>query len=397
MRGEEQLFLALLRRAVHGDDIPTIPVDLDWGALEKIAREQSLIGLCYVQLRDLKQAGEAVPDQVLQRFHEGFFNDVYAWRLRQEAAEAVFAAFSRAGIPFVPFKGWTVQESWPACQLRSMGDIDVLIHTEDRESSDRIMQQMGYSRFVDNHAVWTYTREHMMFELHDHIFYEHLNNDVDYVGYFDRAWDYADGELDPSFHFLYVLTHLAKHTVNKGMGFRAYLDMVFLCRTQGVRLRWDWILSELEKLKLRRFAETCLAFCREWFGWEPPFSVPPLGGDFAALVTEKMFRDGTFGLENEENAGSIAAKEISHDGASYERGALRLVLRRIFPPYGDLQLIPWYSFVDGRPWLLPAAWVYRWFYVLRHKREQGAALLTEPYRIRKQVEQRQQFISDWGL
>ena len=125
--------------------------------------------------------------------------------------------------------------------------------------------------------------------------------------------------------------------------------------------------------------------------------MPPLGGDFAALVTEKMFRDGTFGLENEENAGSIAAKEISHDGASYERGALRLVLRRIFPPYGDLQLIPWYSFVDGRPWLLPAAWVYRWFYVLRHKREQGAALLTEPYRIRKQVEQRQQFISDWGL
>lgn len=62
-----------------------------------------------------------------------------------------------------------------------------------------------------------------------------------------------------------------------------------------------------------------------------------------------------------------------------------------------MQLIPWYSFVDGRPWLLPIAWIYRWVYCLVHKWGSGTAKLTEPFMKRELIEKREELFQNWGL
>lgn len=73
---------------------------------------------------------------------------------------------------------------------------------------------------------------------------------------------------------------------------------------------------------------------------------------------------------------------------------MKVTLYKLFPPYGDMQLIPWYSFVDGRPWLLPVAWIYRLFYCLRHKSGHSMALLEEPYTCRREgIKERQAMLS----
>ena len=110
-----------------------------------------------------------------------------------------------------------------------------------------------------------------------------------------------------------------------------------------------------------------------------------------------MFRDGVFGLKNKQNAAAHTAKEVKRAKGPYWLTALDLTRKKLFPPYEDMQLIPWYAFVDGRPWLLPAAWVYRWGYCLAHKRKHGTALLAEPFTKRETVERRERLIRDWGL
>ena len=110
-----------------------------------------------------------------------------------------------------------------------------------------------------------------------------------------------------------------------------------------------------------------------------------------------MFNDGMFGLENEQNEAAHAAKEIKRSKDSYWISAAKLTIHRLFPPYRDMQLVPWYGFLDGRPWLLPAAWVYRWFYTATHKFKQSKELLTEPYTKRKIIEKREKLIRGWGL
>ena len=128
-----------------------------------------------------------------------------------------------------------------------------------------------------------------------------------------------------------------------------------------------------------------------------PLSGDGLEEDFFNDITEKTFADGVFGLENEANDRAKAARDIKKSGGSYTAGAVRNVFRKLFPPYKDLQLIPWYSFVDGRPWLTPVAWVYRWFYCAVKKAKHSTDLLTEPFAEKQGVLEREAYLEKWGL
>lgn len=398
MTREESLFLSLLKDHIQGTMNTVIEEDTDWNQLMKYANEQSLTGVIYVQLKAISEKYPCISQETLEMFHSGFFSDVYSYANHRLFMNEVISRFQKYDVPYIPFKGWVIKDYWNIPELRTMGDIDILIHTKDREKTDSIMKSLGYERLIDNHAVWTYYARDMVFELHDHMFYEHLTNDVDYRGYFDQAWEYLknDHDIDINYHILYLITHLAKHTINKGMGFRSYLDLVFICSKEK-NINWEWITEQLKELKLLKFAETCFAFCKLWFDLKPPIEIREIDSEFSSFVTDKIFHDGIFGLDNSQNEASGSAKEITYSQTSYMKGAIRLTMRRLFPPYEDMQLIPYYSFVDGKPWLLPAAWVYRWGYTAFHKFKQGKNLLTEPFKKREVIEERQKLIHDWGL
>ena len=403
MTAEQQFFIRILADHIHGR--PSVPHTdkLNWETLALYAEEQAMPGLVYIQTRDfLKEHSDTAPD-VTRQLHKGFQSDIFLYANR--AAELNAFAQQCEGMPLVLMKGSVVRNYYPVPALRSMGDIDVIIHTEDRQKTDAIMLSDGYNKMVDNHAVWTYDKDHIEFEIHDHMFYEYLANDVDYRGYFDRIWEHVhllEGTKniyvpEENFHFLFLMTHLAKHITNNGMGFRAFLDLVFVIRSAGDRMDWQWIESELEKLKLLEFTKTCFAFCRRWFDVQMPLASVELDMDFYTEITAKMFNDGMFGLINEQNEAAHSAKEIKRSKHTYWVTATKLTLHRLFPAYRDMQLVPWYRFVDGRPWLLPAAWVYRWFYTATHKFQKSKDLLIEPYCKREIINKRKKMISDWGL
>lgn len=44
-------------------------------------------------------------------------------------------------------------------------------------------------------------------------------------------------------------------------------------------------------------------------------------------------------------------------------------LRLLFPPYRKLREIDYIKFIDGRPWLILYAWVYRIIYNLKNRKE----------------------------
>ena len=396
MNAEQRFFLSILKDHVQGTACAAVPKALDWDRVYSYAEEQSLLGICYIQLRELSKKTD-IPPETLEKFHHGFFHDAYVAANQQAFGEEVEELFRASEIPYHTFKGWTVKESWPVPMLRTMGDVDILIHTTDRRQSDSIMKQLRYKRHIDNHAVWTYYKKDIIIEIHDHMFYEHLMNDVDYRGYFDHAWENLDSEHKEGFHFLYLVAHLAKHTINNGIGFRAFLDLVFTYQNNSVQMDWNWIREELAKIKLLHFTEICLTFCNKWFGLESPIPIGIIDNEFFLFATDKIFRDGVFGLENEQNTASDSAKEITYYKGPYWSSAIKLTLHRLFPPYKDMQLVSWYSFVDGRPWLLPVAWAYRWGYILIHKKKYGEERILEPIRKKEIIEDRQRLMREWGL
>lgn len=398
MTQEQSCFLQLLRDYIHQRPSVRPPKEMDWMQIARYAKEQSLGGILYVQCRDfLPQDSE-----VLKCLHQGFYSAAYGYVNGNAALGLIEKEFKEAGISYLPFKGEIIRRYYPNPELRTMGDIDLLIHSQDHEKADEIMLGLGYDRFVDNHAVWTYHKPNIMIEIHNAMFYEYLCNSVDYREYFGHVWETAvpmNGrsgyEPEPNLHFLFLICHTAKHIINHGIGFRAFLDIIFMTRKEN--LDWGWLADELGRLELLEFTKTCFAYCERWFNVTMPLVSGDLENGFFEEVTSKTFRDGTFGLHNEQNEAAHSAKEIQRSGKPYWITTLALTWKKLFPPYKDMQLIPWYSFVDGRPWLMPAAWIYRWFYTATHKSRHTRELLVEPIVKRDIIKERKNLINSWKL
>lgn len=396
MTGEEKYFLSLLADFVQGKASSLPEEEISWGKLTAYAKRQDLCGILWQQLHTLE-----LPEKSAKHLKGGFLSNVYLSVNSDCALEEIEEAFDQKKIAYLPFKGTLMKELYPVKELRTMGDRDILIRHEDRKAADTVMISLGYEKFIDNHAVWTYYKQYLNFEIHDVMFYEDLSNQIDYRSFFQKIWDTAKQENgyryspDRDLHFAYLMTHTAKHITNKGMGFRAFLDMAFFVRNGNGD--WEKIISLLKELELYEFTCICFSLCEDWFDVRMPFRNEDPDREFMEEITEKIFRDGIFGLHNADNITGHSAKEIRRSEKGYALTAAQLTLHKLFPPYRDMQLIPWYKWVDGKPWLLPAAWVYRWGYCIVNKRKEGTDLLLEPYQKRKEILDREEYLKKWGL
>ena len=402
---EEAFFLGILRDLCAGrktpkpDKLPDIP------ALARIAEAHDLGGIVYAQCR---RWAEMLPGAGALR--SDFLNDAAMSVNRADILRDIVRAFSEAGIPVIVMKGAVLREYYPEPALRSMGDIDLVVRPEDREESDRIMTEaLGFRKFVVEPAVWSYYIDKIMVEIHGRMFYEELSAGIDHPAYFDRVWEHCRrapvfGILsdhlyvpDEGFHFLYLMAHTAKHVTVGGSGFRAYLDMAMAVRSAGKRTDWDRMGEELEKLGLFRFTKTCFSLCERWFGVTMPYDKEPLDEEFCEKATAKTFADGVFGLENGENGTAGAAKDISLSADPYNVAAVKRGIRKFFPSYENMRITPWYSFVDGKPYLMPAAWAYRLGYCTVKKFRESVHFLAQPFTEKAEVVARQEFLEEWGL
>lgn len=403
LSAEKQFLLQCLKDYCSGVKTKKPQNDIDFGEVLKLANDHSVAALVYSQCEEWMTYGF---------MDNGFRNAVLQEGYYAENRKCVFRELVKhmeeRKIPFICMKGSVFRDYYDIPEIRSMGDIDIIVRQEDKEKADDVfVNEMKFTKFVDNHSVWTYYLSSIEFEVHNHMFYEDLISDFNYIEYYDHIFEHikhakvfdTESEYlyvpDENIHFLYLMAHTAKHIINNGAGFRAYLDMVMISRK--CRLDWDWIQNELEKMKLLQFTQTCFALCEKWFGVTMPLSHPELDESFFNEITEKTFHDGVFGLENEENEGAHSAKEITRDRKGYWFTAIKLILKILFPPYRDMILAPWYGWLKGKPWLLPLGWVYKWFYCATHKFGYSLKRLAEPFRIRKKIEKRETYIKDWGL
>lgn len=386
-------------------EVPTAQrSDVDWAEAFALAKKQNMEGILYYQCR------EWMPIQVKRRNLMPYLSCAVQSSARETAVNELIRHAEKEGTPLLFLKGTVFRDLYPLPALRSMGDIDCLVQESDRLTIDQILRQkMGFDRFIDNHAVWTYYKGPVFVEVHTHMFYEYLANDVDYRRFFDQIWQRCHSAPvyghhsdllyvpDEEYHFLYLMAHTAKHLTNKGSGFRPYLDMALFAKRYKDRTGWQRIEQQLEKLQLLDFTRICFSLCEHWFDVKMPLKSACLNEAFYKKATAKTFRDGVFGLENEENEAAYSAKEMKRSRLPYPLTALRLTWKKLFPPYEDMQLVPWYSFVDRKPWLMPAAWIYRWLYCLKHKPKSGACLLAEPITKNKTIAAREKWLQQWKL
>ena len=352
----EYKYLLHLLGAFLREETPEVSEQVDWQKLLQLAQIHSVVGI-------LGYMGKKYPicedPQQKALMRSLCFNSVALFARRNTMADAMAAELERAGIDHILMKGYVLRDFYPVPELRTFNDIDLVIRSEDRKRCDALMLELGFQRHTDWEPVYSYVRDEEFYEIHTEIMEIDVSPTGEQEAYFRNHWDYArpirahSYRFTPEYHFLYLLTHIAKHVHGSGAGIRMYLDVAAFIRHYGDSIDWEWIRRELKMLKLSRFADVVFTAVEDWFGIRCRIAfdrVPEaVMGSFLTFTLEA----GTFGHYQRDTAVTALKHENSGDGSS----RFRQVLRKTFPKAETIESR--YTYLQDKPWLLPAAWVHR--------------------------------------
>ncbi|MCQ2428400.1 MAG: nucleotidyltransferase family protein [Clostridia bacterium] len=404
MNSTQKYFLEALSDFISGR-ATAVPPDADPAELLRLADIHSVGGIIWAQCRELFSDPGRCDAETAGRMHSYFLGDVYVSLCRREATGEITDAFEAAGIGYMPFKGEIIKDLYPAPELREMGDIDILVSPSDMDAACEIMKGLGYTDHTETPDVTEFHRGLLVYEIHRRAIYEDIGNGTDAAGFFDAFPEHAvrhglAAEPEAGFHYAFITAHTAKHIVNRGSGFRPFLDMILLARkVKSIPEEAEKTREMLNELKLSDFESICSALCLRWFGGSLVCEPAVLTEEFFEETTEKVFRDGVFGKSNGDtiNEHGNVAKTMKRRGIYYVIDAVKFFFGRIFPPYGEMRYVESYSFIDGRPWLIPAAWVKRWVVSLFRHPGRSARLALHPMIRKNEIDKRNRFLRDWGI
>lgn len=352
----EYNYLLHLLGAYLREEEPEALDGVDWQKLMHLAHIHSVIGILgYMSMK----YPICLDEQVKPCLRRLCLNTIGLYTQRKALAQTMVQELDRAGIDYILMKGYVVRELYPVPELRTFNDIDIVIRPEDRKRSHELMLSRGYQVHTDWEPVFSYFKEQELYEIHTDIMEIDVSEKADYRGYFGNMWRYAQpiGEhsycFTPEFHFLYLLTHIAKHIHGSGAGVRMYLDVAAFVRRYDAEADWVWIAEQLRELKLFQFAAVVLTAVEAWFG-----IASPMRHEKVSEVIMESFRDftleaGVFGHHNREDA----MAGLKHTNQEESAPRLRQLLRRTFPAAKTIQTR--YTYLQEKPWLLPVAWVHR--------------------------------------
>lgn len=366
-----QWMVKLLDAYINKTDI-TLPPSCSAEKLYEAGKKHSVLPILFQVL--CRQGSDCKDNsgKVMELFKKAYISAVYLASLQDCSLEELGEKLTERGIGYVPVKGSVIKKLYPEPDLRTMGDLDLLIQEKDRAAADEIMKSLGYERQGLGSNVWTYKRGLVTFEIHVNLAGKKYWNDVDYIGYFSELFqkshpigEKTERRLTLEDHFLFLCFHLAKHLCSTGAGIRMILDIALYIKHYDKQMDWQYIWEEADKLQLRDFIENMLFICRSWFHVETEVSAERMDSRIQAIFEEYVLSGGVFGFEREDSIRRLR-KGIREEGSNRSLWVkLRALLYLAFPDREHMK--DFLPELEDHPALLPAAWVKRWYLGLRNK------------------------------
>lgn len=352
---EYDFLIELCRHYIFQEEF-TAPEDIDWAKLYKYAKAHNLTAVCHCAFLKAKNK-EVMPEKFTAALLDAFFDLVYLYERQCNMLKDIDILLTGADIRYIAFKGAVLRNCYPVPESRAMGDTDIIIEPHERDKVKKLLVSSGYVCTAQNGPVYNYTKDGVLAEVHTR-----LLHDLPY-GCFENPFDYADfngcaGEFDDNYHFAYLIAHTAHHFKFYGAGIKLILDLAVYQNSREID--FDKVFEYLDTVNLRKFGEVVLSVCAKWF------KIGKVYVENTASAEQYLCKSGAFGGENKNKGVAVARKELEN-GRKYS--PISMKIRLAFPSYSKMKEIDYIKFIDGRPYLLPYAWCYRFIYNIRHRKE----------------------------
>ena len=342
MTAEQKLLIDALAQAVAGKPCE-MPENVDWRQFVGLCKMHAVEALVYDGLQKANlwsQVPEPGQKILTQAYQTAIFRDAQFAHLKKTLTEKL----DGAQVPYILLKGICLKESYPEPALRTMCDMDILVHTQDYATLDRIAEEMGakLGHGDGNHHNYTFPGG-VTVEFHPNL----LHHDTPVGTQINPGWQYAQAgsnSLTPEGFYLNTLCHLANHFVAGGVGIRFVLDVWVNRHLRMPGFDRSVVEEELNRFELLEFAQNIEALAEFWFGRgeETPL-LEALG--------EYILSAGQYGTMDRAVLNSVVlAPKQSKSSA---------LLKKAFYSREELEdRFPW---CQGKPYLLPVAWCTRCF------------------------------------
>lgn len=360
MKETYKKYLSVLRAFVQG----SAPDHLDGAQVNEIMNLANINSTGGIVCYEYMTHPELVGSDILPLMRKQCLHETAYYARRAEQVKNLLHELDGNGIDCIVFKGFVVREYYPVPELRSFGDIDLVIRKEDRQRCHELMQKLGYEPKDDWEPAYSYLKGTEYYEFHTDVMEIDVSDQADYMSYYSHIWGHVQPctlvakphvlEFSPEFHFLYLLTHIAKHISGSGAGIRMYLDIACFLKHFGGSLDWQWIQGELKKLHFESFANMVLTAAERWFKVESPLPLRPVSEEVLEDFLEFTLEGGIYGTVGRDK-GTVFLKQQGRNDQDVSRW--RTLLFHAFPPAKNLENR--YTYLQKHRWLLPAAWVHR--------------------------------------
>lgn len=359
MNSVQKAILSILKAFLNNQQNIVIPDGLDWNEFNKLVRINNISGI--VGYIFLKANTDTIPEKIRKSYRIEFLTTASLSATREESMKSLIDLLSNNGIDHLLFKGYVVRDLYTVPELRTFGDIDFAIRSECRKECNDLLCRNGYRLLDDWEPVYSYEKNVEHYEVHTELLDSNLNEKADYRLYFKDFWEHVCKKdehtyvLEPEYHLIFLLMHIAKHLYGSGAGIRMYLDIAFYLREYRDTIDWKHFQNDIATLKLSKFVNTVFTAVQEWFDITSPIPLEETESDFWERFLTFTLNGGVFGFEDKSSALTQLRKNTT--GGSVSRTST--LLNRAFPPVRNMQAR--YTYLQTKPWLLPAAWVHRFF------------------------------------
>lgn len=296
--------------------------------------------------------------------------------------------FAQNNIHYMLLKGSLLKNLYHKPEMRSMGDLDILIKMEQYGEIEKQLTLLGFQKDGESDHEILWSNSNCVIELHKHLIPSY---NYDYYEYYGNGWHLAQYNDNNKFYMsnednlVFLFTHFAKHYRDRGIGIRPILDLR-LYSLKYPNLDQEYIMGELKKLKLDKFYINIIKMLNAWFQGAELNST-------TQFLTKRIVENYVYG--NRRNL--VLSKALREQKANKSVFGMRIkrMLRSVFVPYRVMAAR--FNSVKRCPILLPFMWVYYFFERLFQKQKRKTFIKDVSLLNNKQVKQYQKELNFVGL
>jgi len=293
LRSEDKLVLYCCKTRIDKQDLNQIKglllYPLDWDGMLETVISHGLSMSLYRNLNKINQ-NHLIPSGFMEKLRQTYYVNAKRNMLLYSELEQVLKSFQNDGIKTIVLKGAMLAETvYPNIALRSMGDIDLLIHKDDLDRAEKRILELGYI-FNEHYrsAEWYIEKLHHLaplfnpnkivkIEVHHNIIPPSNPFAINIDEFWQRALPAKIANTDvlilsPEDLILHLSLHICYLDQFVGR-IKGLCDILEVVRHYQGKINWTQITTEIHKYKIGKFVYYPLYFAKELLHADIPSDV----------------------------------------------------------------------------------------------------------------------------